>query len=81
MQIGWQGERECYRHVNRMPDLGNYRWQATKNVSKVRWIPNHMTYMWTQGLKSLGPLIRITAYDSSGTQGLKEMKLCKKESH
>jgi hypothetical protein len=34
---------------------------------------SHMTYIWTQGHKSLGPPIRVVANKASGAQGLKEM--------
>jgi hypothetical protein len=36
---------------------------------------SHVTYIRTQGHKSLGLPIRVLANKASGTQGLKEMKM------
>jgi hypothetical protein len=38
-------------------------------------MPNHVTYTWTQGSKSLGLPIRVTAKNGSGAQGLKEKRM------
>jgi hypothetical protein len=40
---------------------------------------SHVTYIQTQGHKSLGLPIRVTANRASGTQGLKEMKMKMRE--